>query len=42
MTKDPEILGTVRGRPVTDADIETMADEADRGYDPAKMRRRGG
>ena len=42
MTKDPKILSTVRGHPLTDADIQAMADEAERGYDPAKMRPRGG
>lgn len=36
------VVGTSRGKPVTDDDIERMADEADAGYDPTQLRPRGG
>ena len=36
------VVGTSRGKPVTDADIEKMAAEAEAGYDIAKLRPRGG
>ena len=44
MTKkdDHAVIGTSRGKAVTDADIQRMADEAEAGYDPARLRPRGG
>jgi len=39
---DVVVIGTSRGKPVTDADIERMAAEAEAGYDIAKLRPRGG
>ncbi len=36
------VVGRSRGKPVTDADIEQMAAEAEAGYDIAKLRPRGG
>ncbi len=35
-------VGTSRGKPITDADIERMADEAEAGYDITTLRPRGG
>ena len=35
-------VGVSRGTPITDADIERMAAEADAGYDIATLRPRGG
>lgn len=35
-------VGTSRGKPVTDADIERMAAEAEVGYDITTLRPRGG
>ena len=35
-------VGTSRGKPITDADIERMADEAETGYDLTTLRPRGG
>jgi hypothetical protein len=43
MTKDNStVIGTSRGKRVTDADIEKMAAEAEAGYDLASLRPRGG
>lgn len=39
---DSAVVGTSRGKPVTDADIERMAAEAEAGYDVATLRPRGG
>ena len=36
------VVGTSRGKPITDADIERMADEAEAGYDITTLRPRGG
>ena len=36
------VVGTSRGKPVTEADIERMVAEAEAGYDIAKLRPRGG
>lgn len=36
------VVGTSRGRPITDADIERMAAEAEAGYDITTLRPRGG
>lgn len=36
------IIGYSNGRPVTDADIELMADEAEAGYEVEALARRGG
>jgi hypothetical protein len=43
MMADKEIYRTETGKGLTDADIEAMADEAERGYDVAVLlsRRRG-
>ena len=40
--KTTAVIGTSRGKPITDADIERMADEAEAGYDLTTLRRRGG
>ena len=37
----PKSHGTSGGVEITDAVIERLADEAERGYDPAKLRPRG-
>ena len=34
-------METIKGKPVTDADIQDWADEAERGYDVEQLRRRG-
>lgn len=34
---EPPVLRTKSGRVLTDADIEALADEAERGYDPATL-----
>ena len=36
-----KILGVSGGQPITQADVERMADEAERGYDDAQLRRAG-
>ena len=36
------VVGTSRGKPVTETDIERMVAEAEAGYDIAKLRPRGG
>jgi hypothetical protein len=36
------VVGTSRGKPITDAEIEQMAAEAEAGYDVAALRPRGG
>jgi hypothetical protein len=41
-TKNSTVIGTSRGKPITDADIERLADEAEAGYDIATLRPRGG
>lgn len=38
--KDPR--RTAGGKPITDLDIQRLADEAESGYDVAALRRRGG
>ncbi len=38
----PESYGTSGGVEITDAVIERLADEAERGFDPAKLRPHGG
>ena len=40
--KTTAVVGTSRGKPITDADIERMADEAEAGYDITTLRPRGG
>jgi predicted HicB family RNase H-like nuclease len=40
--KKPRVVGTSRGAPLTDDDIELLADEAEAGYDPSRLRPRGG
>jgi hypothetical protein len=40
--KTSPIVGTSRGKPITEADIERMAVEAEAGYDIATLRPRGG
>ena len=40
--KTSSVVGTSRGKPITDADIERMADEAEAGYDVTTLRPRGG
>ena len=34
-------METIKGKPVTDADIQDWADEAERGYDVEQLRKRG-
>ena len=34
-------METIKGTPVTDKDIQGWADEAERGYDVTRLRRRG-
>jgi len=34
-------METIKGTPITDTDIQGWADEAERGYDVAKLRKRG-
>jgi hypothetical protein len=41
-TKNSTVIGTSRGKPTTDADIERLADEAEAGYDITTLRPRGG
>ncbi|MDP9462994.1 MAG: ribbon-helix-helix protein, CopG family [Actinomycetota bacterium] len=36
------VVGTSRGKPITDADIERIAAEAEAGYDITTLRQRGG
>ena len=40
--KTSPVVGTSRGKPITDADIERMAHEAEAGYDLTTLRPRGG
>jgi Ribbon-helix-helix protein, copG family len=40
--KQDTVVGTSRGKPITEADIERMAAEAEAGYDLSKLRPRGG
>ena len=35
------VVETIKGKPVTEADIQDWADEAERGYDVEQLRRRG-
>lgn len=42
MTKKQPVVGTSRGTPITDDDIQRMADEAEAGYEPTQLRPRGG
>jgi hypothetical protein len=37
-----EVVGVSRGRSVTQADIDELANQAERGYDAAQVVRRGG
>lgn len=39
---DNTIIGTSRGKPITDADIERLADDAEVGYDITTLRPRSG
>ena len=41
-TKKPRVVGTSRGTALTDDDIQRLADEAEAGYDPSRLRPRGG
>ena len=34
-------METIKGKPVTEADIQDWADEAERGYDVEQLRKRG-
>ena len=40
--KHDTVVGTSRGKPITEADIERMATEAEAGYELRKVRPRGG
>ena len=40
--KEPRVVGTSRGIPLTDDDIQRLADEAEAGYDLSQLRSRGG
>lgn len=40
--KNKTVLGTSRGKPITDADVKALAAEAEAGYDIATLRPRGG
>ena len=40
--KQDTVVGASRGKPITEADIERMAAEAEAGYDLGKLRPRGG
>jgi hypothetical protein len=42
MTKKQRVIGTSRGTPLTDDDIQRLADEAAAGYEPSQLRSRGG
>jgi hypothetical protein len=42
MTKKQQVVGTSHGTPLTDNDIQRLADEAEAGYDPSRLRLRGG
>ena len=42
MTKKQQVIGTSCGTPLTDDDIQRLADEAEAGYDPSRLRPRGG
>jgi hypothetical protein len=42
MTKKQPVVGTSRGVPLTDDDIQRLADEAEAGCDPSQLRPRGG
>jgi hypothetical protein len=37
-TKKQRVGGTSRGTPLTDDDIQRLADEAEAGYDPSQLR----
>src|SRR5215470_11620816 len=41
MTDEPETYRTKTGRVLTDADIQALADEAERGYDVEHLKRPG-
>lgn len=41
-TKNSTVIGTSRGKPITNADIERMANEAEAGYGITAVRPRGG
>jgi hypothetical protein len=41
MTDEADVLGTSGGVPVTDELIDRLAVEAERGYDPARLKVRG-
>lgn len=40
MLDSPGVIGTSRGVPVADELVERLAEEAERGYDPGKLRLR--
>ena len=42
MTDEPRTYRTKTGRVLTDADIEALADEAERGYDVERLAKRPG
>ena len=41
-TKKPRVVGTSRGTPLTDDEIQRIANEAEAAYDPSRLRPRGG
>ena len=41
-TKKQRVVGTSRGTPLTDHDIQRLADQAEAGYNPNHLRPRGG
>ena len=40
--KKKRVVGTSRGTPLTEDDIQRLADQAEAGYDPTQLRARGG
>ena len=40
--KKQRVVGTSRGTPLTEDDIQRLADQAEAGYDPTQLRTRGG
>ena len=41
-TNKKQVVGTSRGTPLTDDDIQRLADDAEAGYVPGQLRPRGG
>jgi hypothetical protein len=41
-TKKQRVVGTSRGAPLTDYDIQRLADQAEAGYEPSQLLPRGG